>query len=166
MLTLPALADSPERHADWLELQALMAPEGYISWSDHQRDLAIGSTADSLGKDELDGSLERCIDETAAEMADRMRSCGGSLNGYPFEVSQDGVTCQKTTGTLYRFLLLLSQLGKDAAGQVPTGDKLFEELCVDALGMYLGQSPAVRGMHFGFPRDWAQGLPRRRRPTV
>jgi len=148
---LPLASEPPEVHADWLEWRALS--EGYVSWADHQRDLGIGG--DDEGEDvevEAD-SFEMLIDDVAAELTERVAACGRG-DRYPFNVSPEGLVRNPGDSVrVYDFLLLLSLFGRESESTVSRGERLFEDLCAEALGAYLGRPrDGITARVFGFPR--------------
>jgi hypothetical protein len=150
--TLPNPTDAEEVHADWLEWCAMASGQGFASWSDHQRDLGLGDE-DVLSEEVLGTRpFEVLVDATAAELQDRARGCG--TVAYPFEVLPDGLSYRRAGAPgIYEFLLSIAMLGKDAAPSREPGERLFEELSVQAALAYLGSREAgAKVFPFGFPR--------------
>jgi hypothetical protein len=150
--TLPKVADSLEMHADWLEWRSLVTPEHYASWSDHQRDLRIGGSDESMG--DSDDELEVLTDDIAAEIQGRIEACGSQEDSYPFDVTDQGLHyLPRPDATAYKFQLLLTLFGRQAGPPNTYGDRLFEDLCAEALRNYLGgSSEGLEVLVFGFPR--------------
>jgi hypothetical protein len=149
---LPTVTDSPEAHADWLELMSLTSPDHYIAWADHQRDLRISGPEES--DDALQEDLEPVIDTIITEVSERREACGDRDESYPFKITELGLQClPEAAASVYVFQLLLSLFGKDAGPTGSYGDRIFEDLSAAALLSYLGT--AQEGLQvrvFGFPR--------------
>ena len=149
---LPKVTDSPEVHADWLEWRSLATPENYVSWSDHQRDLRIGGGDESM-EDSAD-DLEFLINDIVAEVEGRIEACGSQEHTYPFDFDDQGLRhVSDRDATAYTFQLLLTLFGRHAGPPGTYGDRLFEDLCAEALLEYLGgSSSGLEVLVFGFPR--------------
>lgn len=150
MPDLPLASEEPEHHADWLEWRAFL--EGHASWAEHQRDLGIGG-GDEGEEGECEAApFELLIDAVAAELSERTVACGS--RGYPFVVEPEGLTRRTAgSGEVYWFLLLLSLYGKGSESPEIRAEQLFEELCAEAFGAYLGKPrEGVETRVFGFPR--------------
>ena len=151
MLQLPAYSDPVESHADWLEYQALLQPGQLTSWISHQRDLLIGGTTDEAGSvDRAAEAIERLMEDVVAELSDRQSHCGGK-DYYPFMLESGGISFKSVTqGPSYVFQLVLTLLGERAG--VERGERLFEDLCAEALYYYIGGDRGADRTAFGFPR--------------
>lgn len=149
---LPGLHDAIEEHADWVEWAAILSGSSFTSWSDHQTDLRIASGLDDNGAIEGSAPFEVLIDDLIAELEDRRKSCGDSA--YPFEIEREGLSYKgQPEFSAYTFLLGLTLLGAQPFGNLPHGERLFEDLCSVALGSFLdGSRDRAEIRVFGFPR--------------
>lgn len=157
LLVMPSATDTPERHADWLELCALDPTEDGISIREFIRDLKISGTTDAVGRyeegedrdlDEVD-ICEAIAEDAFAELDDRYKACGGDVGGYPFRLGSSVLEPRPDINrSAYLFMALLSLFGKDAGPADLKGAKLFEELSAKAAEGYIGG----KAMVFGFPR--------------
>lgn len=159
-LEVPSATDTPEVHADFIELAALRNTEDGISLREFVRDLGITGTADAYDRVEEGQELDVDVDDlyegiaeaAYAELDDRCMACGGTP--YPFQVDRSVlVPARDAMQSAYLFMALLSRFGKDAGPPASGGAQLFEDLCAAAAAAYLGGP--VYGGHsrvFGFPR--------------
>jgi hypothetical protein len=161
-IAVPNASAPVETHADWLELCALIDGDREVSRRDYIRDLGISDSTDGLGDPDAEVEMEGhsefvhepLADTTFEELADRKRACGGDGAAYPFELTDDVLRSRDAAERdVYTFLALLSQFGLRAG---PTGinpEKLFEEVCAEALYHYLGGHDEHSAVEvFGFPR--------------
>jgi hypothetical protein len=156
-VVLPNIGDPPEVQADWLEWAALTKSPSFVSWTSYQSDLKQAGSVDALEvpeEQEEDDRFEDILNEVGHELSLRNTACGGKTGFYPYETTHDGIAYRRNGSDLtYRFLLLLSLLGKDAGPNGSYPERLFEELCSLALHEYLGGATAgLDRAVFGFPR--------------
>jgi hypothetical protein len=159
---VPPASASREEHADWLEIQALREKDGNTSIEDLVRVFRRSGSTDAVD-DELDSNNPRAVDrgselsQTIAEDAfreleDRQSSSGAKA--YPFDLGSQYIQLisdPKPLQSVYTFLLLLSQLGKDAGTE--DGAHLFEEVSAYAAREYMGGSNGAAQLFLmGFPR--------------
>ncbi len=150
--SVPAVGDSPEAHADWVELQALLKFERRASWSDHRCDLKKGGSVDSTESEYPESEqLEQVLEDVADEIEGRERDCGGN---YPFCVEEGGLSYLGWS-MAYEFMLLLSYFGHRAGPAETYPERIFEDLCCHALHAYLGSPGASKltSYVFGSPRS-------------
>lgn len=157
LLVMPSATDTPERHADWLELCALDRTEDGIAIREFIRDLTISGTTDAVGHYEEgedrdldeDDICEAIAEDAFAELDNRFWACGGDVGGYPFRLDSSVLLPHPDINqSAYLFMVLLSLFGKDAGPPDIKGAKLFEELSAKAANEYIGGKAVV----FGFPR--------------
>lgn len=162
-LIAPSASEGPEGHADWLELRALEAADHNSSIQDLVQVIRRTGTIEAIEEDgDLDDSQDRGGEKTQAvaedafsEIEDRHTACGGHRGKYPFRLRPQYIELRMAdpNTSLYLFLLLLSQFGKDAGPSGTDGARLFERLSVHAAANYLGGGGApVDSFHFGAPR--------------
>ena len=161
-LALPASSAPREQLADWLELRTLVVEAKSTSFRDVVGQYKIGGITDSTkeyeeGADvdiEEDDACEALAESVFAEISERERACGGPGTSYPYQVSGDLVNgLPSIEASIYTFLALLSEFGKDAGPTHGEGAKLFEEVSAKAAEVYLGgYHDAVHSTVFGFPR--------------
>ncbi len=153
MAALPTYGSAAETHADWMEFRALTSADDFASWVSHQRDLKVAGSLDAdSGTARADEKLEQLVEDVIAELSDRRSHCGGD-ESYPFVVHASGLEYVDRPASLaYRFQLLLTVFGHDAAPSVERGDRLFEDLAAEALFNYLGGGSGAQRSVFGFPR--------------
>jgi hypothetical protein len=161
-LVLPESSAPREHLADWLELRTLGVEGRSTSFRDVVSQYKIGGVTDSTEEYELgtdiitdeDDACEALAESVFAEIAEREKACGGPGTAYPFEVNGSLVnSLPNTESSVYTFLALLSEFGKDAGPTVGGGAKLFEDVCAKAAEVYLGgYSDDVLSRVFGFPR--------------
>ncbi len=155
--SLPSPNDPVEHHADFLELSVFKATTASFSVRDYIRDLKLSSANEVIAEEEPDESgedqTEPFADAVFAELDERKQSCG-EANHYPFVITSNTLKLRKKgEESLYAFLALLSWYGKDAGPAGTDGEKLFEEICAQAVEVYLGgPNSTVRSVVFGFPR--------------
>lgn len=111
MLSLPDPTEHVTKLADWIELSALLAPDGRIGFS------ALVSAAD-LGVEEQEEDIadedsrhEALVGSVQAVISERRRVVG--KDDYPFLVDDDGIGIQRVqavtpVGSVYLFCLFLS----------------------------------------------------------
>lgn len=162
---MPSAAAGPEILADWLELRAIDAADGYMSIADLVQALRAAGTADDIDQDEgeeesdahhrrpLTGSerSQSFAEDAFSEIERRAHVCG-SPNAYPFRVFRDSIRVRKGyDNTLYVFLLLLSHFCEGDAAALAA----FEDLSAYASSVYFGAPhPSVKRLAFGFPRRY------------
>src|SRR5689334_9845048 len=137
-LAAPIASDSSQDHADWLEMTALLAPDGNSSYQDLVAELRRAGTLDALGGHEAaedPGSelSQQLADDTFAQLDIRAKACGA---GYPFELRDQVVvkTADHVMRWPYIFMLLIRTLG---VGKYPRGVRtatVFEELATVTAG--------------------------------
>lgn len=161
MFERPTITADASEHADWLEFDAMRAEDGCASFSEYSRSLNIeGSDEEAraltveneVRHETLDDTVEVLMDDVNAELVSRQTDCGGN---YPFTLTSGEIDA--TSGwaeTVYTFQLLLSMGMKHPGEDAEHGERLFEEVCAEALARYLGcaDDPATTGYVFGFPR--------------
>ncbi|SPE32672.1 hypothetical protein SBA6_200021 [Candidatus Sulfopaludibacter sp. SbA6] len=156
-VVLPNIGDPREVQADWLEWSALTESQSFVSWTSYQAGLTQAGSDDALEtppEQQEDDLLEDIVNEIGHELRLRMIACGGKVGFYPYETTHEGVAYSGNGKDLtYRFLLLLSLFGKDAAPHGSHPERLFEDLCSIALHEYLGGvTIGLDRAVFGFPR--------------
>lgn len=152
------LSPQSSRHevADYLELRALLDPDGVTSALQLTTDVCmVGEDAAydnlmpaerSTWQTEREGLTSEALDETAR----RQQIC--SMTYYPFIIHATSLkAAEDAEESVYAFLLLLSFL-KGNAPQHAEAAKLFEELSAEAGAAYLGCSSSKNAYVFGFPR--------------
>jgi hypothetical protein len=157
----PPASASAERHADWLELLALKSRDRTSSIQDIQRVFSRSGTTDAVDldrsgddDDEEDRGSERsqAIAEDAFSEIERRRGAAG-VNRYPFAIAEQSLSaCKDADTSIYVFLLLLTQFGKDAGPAGLDGDELFEGVAATAAQQYFGGDNRATAYQFGFPR--------------
>ncbi|HZO63809.1 MAG TPA: hypothetical protein VFB74_02295 [Kribbellaceae bacterium] len=161
MLPELAASDSPQDHADWLELLALVSADRNSSYQDLVAVIRRTGSMDALEfGDETDQGSEgsqQVADDAFAELDLRARSCGGL---YPFELHNQFIQLSSSEHEIgpYIFMLLLKTFGLDTG---PRGFKTashFECLATEAARRYLGGDDCgAEAYHFGFPRSSGPG---------
>ena len=147
MLPLPAKRTTdPQRLADWVELNALLSPDGQVSMGNLVTAIKAGSVFP-----ETSSRLDERIDSLLSSVSSAIRSRARNADiGYPFVLRGSSVErLPKWQTATYTFCLCTSYLGLEAAainGHFPT--RMFEAISVDVAHTYLG-GKAVR---FGWPR--------------
>jgi hypothetical protein len=142
--------------ADYLELRALLDPDGVSSALQLVTDLCLGGN-DSAYEDLSDAERstwqterEALAQEALEETARRSKTCGAT--NYPFDLQATSLKAtSEAPRAVYTFLLVLSFL-KGNAPHHATGAKLFEELSAAAGAGYLGCDSSKEAYVFGFPR--------------
>ncbi|HVT19438.1 MAG TPA: hypothetical protein VHQ90_25075 [Thermoanaerobaculia bacterium] len=120
-------------------------------------------TIEAIGGDaEVDEAGDRGAEKTQSlaeaafeEIEDRLEACGGSQVGmYAFRVFPQYIESSEAKQmSVYRFLLLLSEFGKDAGPPGVDGARLFELVSLSAAERYFGcDSSPAHSYHFGSPR--------------
>lgn len=160
------LADAV-KHADYLELLALVEKDRSASIHDLGRVLAQPGGLGELPPDEddedpedypSDQGGERVQELTriaATEVERRIGVCGPR---YPFDLDERGVLAAKEDADLsvYVFLLLLTPPTAQTMGCRER--KLFERVSTEIAAAYLGGEEYVVRECFGFPRDDSSGF--------
>lgn len=164
----PLATDAPEQLADWVELQAILAPERQFSLESLARVINRSGSTDALDEDDVEddeaggpgprahrhpGDESRLVAEAAfSELEGRVSACRGHRDAYPFELQAGLLKLKGSPGdTDYEFLLLLTY-SKPTAGHNGTA-VLFEHLCTAAaLGHLGGSRNSARALRFGAPR--------------
>lgn len=149
MFELPEDPTNPLNLADWLEINALLAPDRNSSRGDLERGLRRAA----LSEMEDDDAIERMILDTFGELEERLKSAD---NAYPFDLDNQGVvTCKSDPHHFpeYVFCLCLSYFGSKEVRSNLNPRKLFEQISCFAAKMYL------QGNVIGF------GAPRQDMPT-
>ena len=161
-VAVPAASSPVETHADWLELCALIDEDREVSRREFIRDLGIADSTDGLADPDAAEDLadhseyvhEPLADTAFEELAERQRACGGDGTAYPFEMTED--LLRRRDGAerdVYTFLALLSRFGLKAGPKGINPEKIFEEICAEALFQYLGGDEELCAVEvFGFPR--------------
>ena len=162
-LPAPPASDTPESHADWLELKALREGDNNSSFQDLVQELRRTGSTDGLdvaetnsGTADSGSELSHVVaEEMLGEISDRLAACARLEGVYSFEVHEQYI--QARSGheeSMYTFLLLLSYFGKDAGPQNINAVKLFNSISAHAGREYFGgRSQGVRSYIFDFPRD-------------
>ena len=146
--------------ADWVEMKALLEPDGNASQEDLSRALQRAHSMEDTAARTLSGDVFK-------ELADRQISCT-SLSGkvaweYPFKLNVSGnllslgvkLSSQSRAGILYIFLLVASRADMDAQRKLNGLDPavVFERLCADILLNFWGGKTNLSGsMVFGTAR--------------
>jgi hypothetical protein len=170
-LNAPYATASPESHADWLELRALLAEDFNSSLTDLARAMRpTGTIEEVLGEqiggedaspadlsDPGDDMSEAVTESASSELDDRETACGGSVvsgGAYPFVRGPQYVQGSfEAFRSAYVFLLLLSTQGIAAGPDGLSSTELFEDLAAAAAASYFGGDPHDVGVYqFGFPR--------------
>ncbi|MXX96966.1 MAG: hypothetical protein F4065_09545 [Rhodothermaceae bacterium] len=158
-MTVEVNPSSPvEEIADTIEWICVKDSNGYLSWAEVVSDLRLlysGNEATAIyGKSGFQQSntetFELILEEWVEVLSYRFQACG-SGDGYPFNITKQGLEFRGKDCPAYLFQLLVS-LGKN--DRHPDGTavpKLFEELSAAAAGRYLGDSKTC--LVFGFPRS-------------
>lgn len=158
-MEVPAASAGAEAHADWLELEALRTRDRNSSAQDLIAPLRRTGSGEELEDEDVSSAVsdqggdttEPIAEDAFAELEHRQYSCDGA---YPYEVRADVIQGRRNVrDSLYVFLLLLSEYGKDAAPSGLNATQLFEEVCEQALSATLGGTDrGARTIQFGFPR--------------
>jgi len=158
-LAVPLATADPVAQADWLELKAVGAKDRTSSVADLTAELRRTGSAEELedegradeSSDRGGETIEPVAEAAFQEIEDRKTACDG---GYPFELGPSHLELRAySQGSVYLFLLLLSQFGIDAAPAGLKAAQLFEEVSAVAMGNYLGgDENGVQTLQFGFPR--------------
>jgi hypothetical protein len=159
LLAVPPATADPVKHADWLELQALIAADRNSSVQDLASALRRAGSGEELedeGRaaetDDRGGETTEPIAEAAfAEIEGRSQGCDGA---YPFSLGENYLELKsRFRNPVYLFLLLLSTFGKDAGPGGLKVAQLFEEVSGVAMTNALGgRENSVETIQFGFPR--------------
>jgi hypothetical protein len=162
-LTVPPATANPVEHADWLEIEALIATDRNSSMQDLasalrragsgeevENERVIANPDDPVG-DRGGETLEPIVEAAFAEVEDRTKACDGS---YPFKIEDSAIQGHRgSRNALYVFLLLVSKFGKDAGPDDLNVAKLFEEVAEVAIKNCLGgPKNQIMTYQFGFPR--------------
>jgi hypothetical protein len=158
--TVPLATAHAVDHADWLELEALLAADRNSSIQDLASALRRTGSGEEVederpedppSADRGGETLEPLMEAAFAEVEDRAKACGGA---YPFQLENSAIQGNRgTRNALYVFLLLLSNFGKDAGPKGINVAQLFEEISEVAIKNCLGgERNEVRTYQFGFPR--------------
>lgn len=163
----PASADVTFK-ADFLELKTFACHDRSSSIQDLVQETRRSGTAEAFTDPEsaeyrrdAGGELSQIAAEDAfAEIEDRWRACGSDVVTYPFIVSGSSIRLSDSPeGSIYPFLLLLTQFGIKAGPSGLPAERLFERVCCEAAKHYFGgPGTGVEAARFGFPRD---DLPKR-----
>lgn len=141
MIPLPARPTDPLKLADWLEIYALVAPDGNSSRGDLESALRTASLLEG------EEAIERKCLEVFTELEDRQKAAD---TAYPFNV--DGSILRSTNWQdypAYVFCLCLSYFGcKEKKGSKAFPRRWFEHLARDAAQCYIGG----KALRFGSPR--------------
>jgi hypothetical protein len=170
-LRAPTATASPESHADWLELRALLADDRNSSMTDLVRAIRPTGTIEAIVQEEVGGEdalpaelsdpgddrSETVADSASSELDDRELACGGTVadgGAYPFvRGAQYLETLPDAASHVYVFLLLLSTEGVAAGPPGLSATELFEDIAADAARNYFGgEDHGVEVYQFGFPR--------------
>lgn len=143
MIPLPDAPTDKLKLADWIEIYALLSPDGNSSRGD------LESALRTAGLFEPDGHevIERKALEVFGELEDRAKA---AKDAYPFKI--DGSLLKRLEWKeypAYVFCLCLSYFGcKEKKGSKAFPRRWFEHLSRDAAQQYLGGE----ALRFGFPR--------------
>ncbi len=170
-LHAPSATASPEFHADWLELRALLADDRSSSLTDLVRAVRPTGTIEEVLEEQVGGEdaspadlsdpgdnmSEAIADSASSELDDRAIACGGSVASegtYPFVRGQQYLmSSPEAVRSVYVFLLLLSTQGITAGPARLSATELFEDIAAAAAGSYFGAGgQRVEVYQFGFPR--------------
>lgn len=157
MLASPVASAGVESHADWLEMKALLAPDGDVSYQDLVSELrrngSLDAFAQSVATDAGSEKSQELADTVFAHLDLRSIACG---SGYPFNVGPQTLTRKDSSAldSTYAFLLLLRTFGVRAGPARTKAASLFEEIATVVAGRYLGgPDKGAETFHFGFPRS-------------
>jgi hypothetical protein len=166
-LRAPTATDSPEDHADWLEVRALLADDGNSSITDLMRALRPTGTVEEVVDEGTEGDaetaaelsdpgddwLEAVVSSASGELDDRLEACGCEP-AYPFRLGEQYLqSLPEAPRSVYVFLLLLSVDGINAGPADLSATELFEDIsAVAAEGYFGGTACGVQLYQFGFPR--------------
>lgn len=170
-LRAPTATASPESHADWLELRALLADDLNSSMTDLVRAIRPTGTIEVVVQEEIGGEdalpaelsdpgddrSETVADSASSELDDRELACGGAVadgGTYPFVRGAQYLQASPDAAShVYVFLLLLSTQSIAAGPAGLSATELFEDIAAVAARNYLGgQDHGVEVYQFGFPR--------------
>ena len=147
MLALPNRPTEIVKLADWIELVALMSPDGDASGNDLEGALRAAAL---FPTDDEDACIERACLEVFGELEARRRA---ALDAYPFDVEPPVLKMARAwqQNPAYVFCLCLSYFGdrQSGGGKRVYPRRWFEHLSRDAARNYIG-GEAVR---FASPRD-------------
>ena len=159
----PLASRRPQKLADWLEIKALLSPDGNASQQDLVAELRRNGSTDALqddirGLSDSRGELSEMVaDDSLSEISDRAIATG---EGYPFEANNrylqldSDIDVRKST---YLFLLLVSVFGPRAVVDSSSRpDRSFEDISVDAARNYLCHRERDDSYLFAFPRRSGQ----------
>ncbi len=143
MLSLPDSPTDKIRLADWLEIYALLSPDGNSSRGDLESALR---TSGLFARDESEAIEIKALD-VFSELEDRTKA---AKDAYPFKI--EGSLLRKLdwrTHPAYVFCLCLSYFGcREKKGSKAFPRRWFEHLSRDAAQHYLGG----KALRFGSPR--------------
>jgi hypothetical protein len=159
---IPSPNASPELHADFFEISALLSPAGSYSIQEFAQALRIGNATETVEDSltceddyEIDDPSEGITQAAFDEIDERRRHFGGMCEHYPFDSTESTLTLRPDAAkSVYAFLALLSYCGKDAGPKETDAEKIFERICQRAAQTYLGgaDSGRTQSVVFGFPR--------------
>ncbi len=158
MLSIPDSTEHATKVADWIELSALLAPNGRIGFSSlvSASDLAVEEQDENIADE--DARQESLVSSVQAVISERRKVVGPAH--YPFVVDADGVGIQRVdavtqVGAIYLFCLFLSHaydrtiIPQQHAPKITNAVRDLFQVCatVAAAGYVDGTA-----MSFGWPR--------------
>ena len=157
MLAIPDRTVHRTKLADWLELNALGSPDGWIGFGTLISAAALSEDEQSEDIADEDIWQDRLVLSVQGEIERRLQACGEE---YPFRISSNGESMQLVevitgAGYVYLFCLLLSHasdytiLPKSLSPKVTNKERDLFQVCatVAAAGFVQGNA-----FSFGFPR--------------
>src|SRR4030042_4456612 len=138
-LIVPPASASVVEHADWLELNALLAKDGKSSVQDLVTAIRRSGSTDAVGNlDEEDYCSDvgaeqsmRVAEDAFSEVEQRTIACGHN-GAYPFTVHKGFIQRHNNWETYpYSVLLLLTKLGHNAGPPKLKGAKSLENLSAE-----------------------------------
>jgi hypothetical protein len=154
LLKFPENTNNPLDCADWMELVALVSPEGRCSIAAVERNLKRLSAYDASTTMQQNSKVEAACGEILGEMKRRALAAGGA---YPFAVESAGIVTNGDASKFapYIFCLCLSWFGwQQRRGNRTFPRRMFEDLSKYAAQAFVGG----KALRFGAPRT--EPLPR------
>jgi len=153
-LPAPTASSPTEELADWVEFQAMLLRDGFVSFESLVKAIRISGSADAVGgaRGDTGSRISQQVAEDAfIEIDSRMRACGGGMR-YPFDVSGTRIIRQRYGKTSIYALLLMMSYSFPTTGHDGTAT-LFERLCTEAAkGYFGGLNNYAYAIRFGAPR--------------